>query len=196
MRLLVVGGHAADFVWRVGGTIGKITMLGGQVKIIALTYGERGESGELWREPGQTVERVKEIRQREADHAARILGADFACWDLGDWPVRVTDEVVGQLADLIRQFQPHIVITHTNIDPFNPDHVETSRAVSTARALATGAGVPSAFEIVAPPTLLHFEPQQPELCAFHPNVLVDITETIERKREAMEAIASQNYLVS
>ncbi|MCS7293813.1 MAG: PIG-L family deacetylase, partial [Dehalococcoidia bacterium] len=142
MRLLVVGGHAADFVWRVGGTIGKITMLGGQVKIIALTYGERGESGELWREPGQTVERVKEIRQREADHAARILGADFACWDLGDWPVRVTDEVVGQLADLIRQFQPHIVITHTNIDPFNPDHVETSRAVSTARALATGAGVP------------------------------------------------------
>ncbi len=196
LRLLVVGGHAADFVWRAGGTIGKVTMHGGQAKVVALTYGERGESGELWREPGQTLERVKDVRQREAEAAAAELGAEFECWDLGDWPLRMTDEIIERLAAAIRQFRPHVVMTHTSVDPFNPDHVETSRAVATARALACGAGVPSAFETVEPPSLLHFEPQQPELCAFHPNVLVDITEAIDRKRAAMEAMASQKYLVS
>ena len=32
---------------------------GGAAKVIALSYGERGESGELWKQEGQTVENVK-----------------------------------------------------------------------------------------------------------------------------------------
>ena len=31
MRLLVVGAHAADFVWRAGGIIAKTAELGGEV---------------------------------------------------------------------------------------------------------------------------------------------------------------------
>ena len=49
-RLLVVGAHAADFVWRAGGAIAVTTTGGGSARVIALSYGERGESGELWRE--------------------------------------------------------------------------------------------------------------------------------------------------
>ena len=56
---------------------------------IALSYGERGESGELWKEPDQTVERVKEIRHEEAERAAAVLGADFRCLDLGDYPLEI-----------------------------------------------------------------------------------------------------------
>ena len=61
-RLLVIGAHAADFVWRAGGAIAVATAGGGTARVIALSYGERGESGELWREAGQTVENVKRIR--------------------------------------------------------------------------------------------------------------------------------------
>jgi 4-oxalomesaconate hydratase len=53
-RIMVVGAHAADFVWRAGGVIAKTTQSGGVASVIALSYGERGESGELWKEPGQT----------------------------------------------------------------------------------------------------------------------------------------------
>ena len=75
--LLVVGAHAADFVWRAAGIIAVVTKHGGRASVVALTYGERGESGELWKEPNQTVENVKRIRHEEATHAARFLAQRF-----------------------------------------------------------------------------------------------------------------------
>jgi 4-oxalomesaconate hydratase len=47
-QLLVISAHAADFVWRAAGAIATVTQSGGTAKVIALSYGERGESGELW----------------------------------------------------------------------------------------------------------------------------------------------------
>ena len=46
-RVLVIGAHSADFVWRAGGAIAVCTSAGGIANVIALSYGERGESGEL-----------------------------------------------------------------------------------------------------------------------------------------------------
>ena len=76
--LLVVSAHSADFVWRAGGAIARFVEDGGTAHVIALSYGERGESGELWKEPGQTEERVKEIRHGESMTAAAALGATSA----------------------------------------------------------------------------------------------------------------------
>ncbi len=69
-RLLVVSAHSADFVWRAAGAIATLVAAGGTAEIVALSYGERGESGELWKEDGQTEERVKKIRHAEAETAA------------------------------------------------------------------------------------------------------------------------------
>ena len=195
-RLLVIGAHSADFVWRAGGAIAVTTSAGGEARVLALSYGERGESGELWSEPGQTVERVKEIRHREAERAAGALGAEFACLDLGDYPLEVGKDALVSIADRIREFAPDVVLTHTDRDPFNPDHAAAFFAVERARALAAGAGVPSAFEIVQPPELQLFEPHQPELCNFVPTTFVDITPVIEQKRAAMAEMKAQAYLVT
>ncbi len=193
-RLLVIGAHAADFVWRAGGVIALTTAAGGSARVVALSYGERGESGELWKEPDQTIERVKEIRHGEAERAAAALGAEFACLDLGDYPLEIDRESLTAIADEIRAFAPDVLLTHTDRDPFNPDHAVTFVAVERARALAAGAGVPSAFATVQPPELLLFEPHQPELCNFLPTVLVDITPVIDRKQAAMAEMKAQAYL--
>jgi 4-oxalomesaconate hydratase len=193
-RLMVIGAHAADFVWRAGGVIAVTTAAGGTARVLALSYGERGESGELWREPGQTVERVKEIRHGEAERAAAALGAEFECLDLGDYPLEIDRDGLVAIADRIREHAPEIVITHTDRDPFNPDHAAAFFAVERARALAAGAGVASAFETVEPPELLLFEPHQPELCNFTPTTFVDITPVIERKNAAMAEMKAQAYL--
>ena len=66
-KLLVVGAHSADFVWRSAGAIAVTTSQGGSATVVALSYGERGESGELWKEPDQTVENVKCIRHEQAE---------------------------------------------------------------------------------------------------------------------------------
>jgi 4-oxalomesaconate hydratase len=164
--------------------------------VIALSYGERGESGELWKEPGQTIENVKRIRHEEAERAAAALGASFRCLDLGDYPLEVERDALGRLVDAIRELAPDVILTHTDRDPFNPDHPVAFHAVERARALAAGAGVSSAFDTIAPPELLLFEPHQPELCNFTPTTFLDITVVMERKLAAMAEMKAQTYLQS
>jgi 4-oxalomesaconate hydratase len=162
--------------------------------VIALSYGERGESGELWKEPGQTIENVKHLRHEQASAAAEVVGAGFRCLDLGDYPLTISDAVMEQLAGLFRDLEPDIVLTHTPVDPFNPDHPVASQAVQRARLLASGAGVASAFKNITPPELYFFEPHQPELCEFMPNTFVDITPVMEKKIKAMDCMQAQSYL--
>jgi 4-oxalomesaconate hydratase len=195
-KLLVVGAHSADFVWRAAGTIALVSSQGGTANVLALSYGERGESGALWKEPNQTVENVKRIRHAQASEAAGIVGAAFRCLDLGDYPLVITDAALEKLVELFRDLQPDIVITHTPKDPFNPDHPVACQAVQKARLLASGAGVASAFKRITPPDLYFFEPHQPELCDFEPNTFVDITPVMGQKRQAMEGMTAQSYLQS
>jgi 4-oxalomesaconate hydratase len=193
-RVQVIGAHSADFVWRAGGAVAKAVSLGGKAEVIALSYGERGESGELWKEDGQTVENVKRIRHAEAEAAARHLGASFRCLDLGDYPLQIDADRLLQVAEAIRAFAPEVLITHTATDPFNPDHPVAYAAVDRARSLAAGAGVSSAFATITPPQLFLFEPHQPELCGFIPTVHVDITAVWEQKLAAMSEMKAQQYL--
>lgn len=193
-RLLVVGAHSADFVWRAAGAIARHTTAGGEALVIALSYGERGESGELWKQPDQTEENVKRIRHEEASKAAAAVGASFECLDFGDYPLIVGPDGVQRLAGVMREFKPNIVITHHERDPFNPDHPVAYETTAKARLLTSGAGVASGFETLPPTEFLLFEPHQPELSGFVPTVFVDITPVMDAKVEAMRAMAAQKYL--
>jgi len=192
--MLVIGAHSADFVWRAGGALAVTTSAGGTGRVIALSYGEKGESGELWKEDGQTIENVKKIRHGEAERAATHLGADFRCLDLGDYPLEIDADALERISDEIREFAPDVLITHTDTDPFNPDHPVANHAVGRARSLAAGAGVQSSFKTVRPPEFFLFEPHQPELCNFTPTTFVDITAVMEQKRAAMAEMQAQKYL--
>jgi 4-oxalomesaconate hydratase len=193
-KVLSIGAHAADFLWRSGGALALAAEGGGTASVIALSYGERGEAGELWKQEGQTVEQVKKIRHGEAEAAAAALGAEFRCLDLGDYPLEVGREALDRLVQLIREAAPDVILTHTDRDPFNPDHPVAFGAVERARALAAGAGVASAFETISPPSFYLFEPHQPELCNFTPTTFLDITPVFERKVAAMAEMKSQQYL--
>jgi 4-oxalomesaconate hydratase len=193
-KLLVIGAHSADFVWRAAGTIALTTAQGGAATVIALSYGERGESGELWKEPDQTIENVKRIRHEQAVASAEAVGATFHCLDLGDYPLNITAVALEQLVELFRAEAPNVVLTHTPVDPFNPDHPVAYQAVQKARLLAAGAGVASAFKRIDPPDWYLFEPHQPELCEFVPNTFVDITPVMDKKIKAMAVMQAQSYL--
>ena len=193
-RLMVIGAHSADFVWRAGGACAVTTTNGGEARVVALSYCERGESGELWKEQGQTIENVKKVRHGEAERAAAALGATFESLDLGDYPLQIDGDALILISDKIREFAPDALITHTDTDPFNPDHPVAYAAVNRARGLASGAGVSSAFKTIRPPVFYLFEPHQPELCNFTPNTFVDITPVMEAKLTAMEEMKAQKYL--
>src|ERR1700759_2854667 len=110
-RLLVVSAHAADFVWRAAGAIAMVTKAGGIAKVVALSYGERGESGELWKEPDQTEEKVKAIRRAEGEQAAGVLGANFEGMDLGYYTRDLDLSDIERISGEIRTFTPTVILT-------------------------------------------------------------------------------------
>ena len=120
--VLVFSAHAADFVWRAGGAIALYASRGRRVRILCLSYGERGESQGAWKQPGMTMERVKEIRRAESERAAGLLGAEVRFFDAGDYPLRLSDELLHALVHEYRVSRPELVLTQSYDDPYNPDH--------------------------------------------------------------------------
>ena len=116
-RLLVVSAHAADFVWRAAGYIAVVTAAFGEAHVVCLSYGEHGESPGAWKQPGMTLDRVKEIRRAEAEAAGQVLGATMHFLDQGDYPLPDNQELVLRLADLMRELQPGVILTHSTGRP-------------------------------------------------------------------------------
>ena len=195
-RVQVIGAHSADFVWRAGGAIAKAAAAGGTAEVIALSYGERGESGELWKEEGQTIENVKRDPPRRGRGARPAhLGATFRCLDLGDYPLQIDGDALLAIADAIREFAPDVARSPTPTPTRSTRTTRSPTPPSTARAASPPApACSSAFATIKPPPLFLFEPHQPELCNFTPTVFVDITAVWEQKRAAMAEMKAQPYL--
>jgi 4-oxalomesaconate hydratase len=192
--MLVISAHAADFVWRAGGAIALYASRGWRVRILCLSFGERGESEKMWNQPGVTLEIVKAARRDEALKAAEILGAEIRFFDMGDYPLRPTDAQITDLVNEFRETQPAVVLTHSFLDPYNPDHPEAAQLTMKARVYAQAAGYPGGGKKLGAPPVFMFEPHQPEQCDFKPQVLLDITAVFDKKRQAMEAMVAQEHL--
>ncbi|ROT27248.1 PIG-L deacetylase family protein [Micromonospora sp. HM5-17] len=194
--VLVVSAHAADFVWRAGGAIALSASRGQPVHVLCLTFGEKGESQGLWKQPGMTLDRVKEARRDEASRAAAVLGAEIEFLDAGDYPLRATDELYDRVIATIRRTNPAVILTHAARDPYNLDHALTHEIVLRSRMVAQAAGHDPSSRPIGAPQVLQFEPHQPEQCGFVPNLLLDITEVFDRKVEAMRIMGAQSHLVA
>ena len=194
-RLLVVSAHAADFVWRAAGYIAVVTSAFGEAHVVCLSFGEHGESPGAWKQPGMTLDRVKEIRRAEAEAAGQVLGASMHFLDQGDYPLPDNQDLVLRLADLMRELQPGVILTHAKTDPYNYDHPLAADLTLRARMVAQAQGRPSAHPTLGAPPVFRFEPHQPEMCEFRPDVLVDITPVFDLKQQAMAAMGSQEHLV-
>jgi 4-oxalomesaconate hydratase len=192
---LVVSAHSADFIWRAGGAIALHAKRGWHVKVVCLSFGERGESQKLWKDSTMTVERVKTERQAEAERAGSILGAgDMEFFDLGDYPLRTSLEALDRLADIYQSLRPQWVLTHSLEDPYNFDHPEATRFAQEARVVAQAHGRKGAAAAIGAPPVFLFEPHQPEQCNWKPQVILNISEVWETKRKAFEVMAAQEHL--
>jgi 4-oxalomesaconate hydratase len=192
---LVVSAHSADFVWRAGGAIALHTEKGFAVTVICLSFGERGESAKLWRQSGMTLERVKADRQKEAEAAAEHLGvADIQFWDLGDYPITLSQDSLYRLVDVYRTIRPAFVLSHSRKDIYNHDHPAVTDFAQHARIIAQAHGHNPGQKVLGAPPVFLFEPHQPEQCDWKPNVLFDITPVWKKKRAAIECMAGQEHL--
>ncbi len=194
-RVLVVSSHALDFLWRCGGTMAQYAKNGSEVKVVCLSYGERGESNPVWKKnPGITEEEVKQIKKVEAQTAAEVLGATAAFTDFGDHPMEVSRGKILALTEIIMDFKPSIVLTHMRPDSLNPDHALACEMALSALRCAHGYGVFPGKTPCKNAKIFMFEPAQPDILGFSPDTYIDITEVMDIKEKAMASVESQSYL--
>ncbi|MEZ5843862.1 MAG: PIG-L deacetylase family protein [Hyphomicrobiaceae bacterium] len=192
---LVITAHPGDFVWRAGGAIALHAARGYRMKIVCLSYGERGESQFAWRKAGVTLDEVKAGRRSEAERAAAILGAEIEFFDCGDYPLRPTNAMLDRTVDIYRELNPSFVLTHALEDPYNFDHPTAAHFAQEARVIAQAMGhKPEAYTAYSAAPVFLFEPHQPEQCNFKPDVILNIDDAWARKEEAFQVLAAQQHL--
>ncbi len=193
--VLVVSAHAADFVWRAGGAIALHAQRGYDVTVVCLSFGERGESAKLWKKGGTTLEKVKQARRKEAEAAAKALDVhDIQFFDLGDYPLDLGKTSQFRFVDLIRKVQPTFMMSHSFWDPYNTDHMNTTRFVLECRMIAQAWGHNPGEQVLGAPQVYLFEPHQTEQMNWKPDVFLDITEVWDKKRAAIECMQGQEHL--
>ena len=192
---LVISAHAADFVWRCGGAIALHAKMGYEVTVVCLSFGEKGESARLWKQEGMTLEKVKNARRQEAERAATILGVhQLICMDLGDYPLEMSRANKSSLVQIIRDVQPHFMLSHSQYDPYNTDHMYTTQVVLEARMIAQAWGHDPGEKVLGAPQLYLFEPHQTEQMGWKPDTFLDITQVWDQKRAAIESMEGQEHL--
>jgi 4-oxalomesaconate hydratase len=192
---LVITAHPGDFVWRAGGAIALHAKRGYRMKIVCMSFGERGESQFAWKKTGVSMADVKAGRREEAQRAAEILGAEIEFFDCGDYPLRPTPEMLDRTIDIFREMKPAFVLTHALEDPYNFDHPVAAHFAQEARVIAQAAGhKPDPDRAYAAPPLFLFEPHQPEQCNFKPQVILNIDEVWDQKYKAFQVLAAQKHL--
>lgn len=196
-RILAFSAHAADFCSRSGATLAKYASHGSPVRIVDLTFGERGESGGLWRtRSGISIPDVKLIRRQEAEAAVIILGGEIRFLDWEDYPLVIDRQRIVQLAEEIREWRADIILTHWSNDPLNRDHSTTASAVLRACTVCAAPGLESRFAPLQPPRVFLFESGVPQtdFNQFRPDVYVDVTETFGTKLRALSELKAQQEL--
>lgn len=175
--LLAIAAHRDDVELLVGGTMAKAAAQGHRTGILDLTMGERGTDGSA------------ELRGREADAAAKILGVTARRnAGLPDAGLANNDDTRRLVAGYIRAFRPRVVILPYTAGR-HPDHRIATQLAYDACFLAGLAKYPAPGAPHRPHKLLYALTYRED--AVKPSFVVDITDFIETKMEAMHCYASQ-----
>lgn len=177
LDVLAVMAHPDDAELLCGGTLTKCADRGQRVGVLDLTAGEMGSRGS------------PEVRAREAEAAARIMGLSLRrCLGLPDSRLENTEQSRLALVTHLRELRPTIVVTHWKVGRHR-DHRIASELVRDACFLSALRKLDAAGEPFRPLKLVHATAFRED--ADPPSVVVDITQTLERKLAAIDAYASQ-----
>ncbi|MCS7204073.1 MAG: bacillithiol biosynthesis deacetylase BshB1 [Leptospiraceae bacterium] len=179
-RILCIGAHPDDVEMGMGGTVALLTSQGYEVLILDLTDGEPTPHGS------------PEIRLKEAQKAAEILRAQRLTLDMPNRYLEDTIENRKKIAKVIREFRPNYIFA-PYFDDAHPDHVAASKLADAARFYAklTKSDIPG--EPFYPQRVIYYFPLHIRL-RIMPSFLVDISEYLEIKRQAVYCYESQFFL--
>ncbi|MCX8170492.1 MAG: PIG-L family deacetylase [Candidatus Bathyarchaeota archaeon] len=186
-KILCIQPHPDDVDIAAGGLVAKLAERGCEIAYVTMTDGGAGTlDQEMY------PEKLASIRVLEEEEAAKILGVKKLVWmNYKDSELKPSIEIRNRLISLIREFQPHVILT---VDPWltyeaHPDHVATGILTVEAMLFAMFPHI-NPWDIRA-----GLKPHLTPFVAFYwtrkPNIYVDITGYIDVKFRAISAHKSQ-----
>lgn len=175
--ILIFGPHPDDQELGMGGTIVKLVGQGHKVHLVDMTNGEPTPHG------------TPEKRAVESAAAAKVLGVERTQVGLINRQVTHTVEARHRVAAVIRKHKADWLFVPYPIDA-HPDHMAVTRICEDARfdAKLTKTDIPG--EPCYPKRIIYYFCTHLRL-NFTPNFCIDISDTIDRKIEAVHQYKSQ-----
>jgi LmbE family N-acetylglucosaminyl deacetylase len=189
-RVMVVTAHPDDSEFGAGGTVAKLAREGREVAYVIVTNGNKGSSDRT-----MTPERLAKIREEEQRNAARALGVAHVTF-LGyeDGEVEDTRDLRRDVTREIRRWRPDLIIAQ------NPQRTRNLYASHRDHRITGGVVLdcvyPLARDHMAFPELMpdHEPHKVREVYVMQwedPQLIVDITDTIDLKLKALACHVSQ-----
>ncbi len=190
-RVMVVVAHPDDAEFGCGGSVAKWVKEGKEVTYVILTNGDKG-SGDR----GMTSERLAEIRKEEQLNAAQTLGVGRVRFlEYPDGELEDGRDVRRDVTAEIRHSRPDLLVTQ---NPYRTTNLYAShRDHRIAGGLTLDCVYPLARDHLSFPELLAegLEPHKVREVYLmwweNPEVIVDITDTMDLKLKALACHASQ-----
>lgn len=188
-RALAIGAHPDDIEFYMAGTLLLLRQAGYEIHYLTVASGSCG-SVRL------TAAQTRAVRRREAQQAARLLGAHWHPSFVDDLEILYSLDLLRRLAAIIREVAPTILLTHSPQD-YMEDHTNTCRLAVTAafaRGMPNFRTRPARPAIDGPVTVYHAMPhglRDPLGRPVIPGAFVDTTSVHPLKRQALAAHASQ-----
>ena len=190
-RVLFVAAHPDDADFLAGGTIARLAREGREIAYVIVTNGNKGAG-----DRAITSDQLIAIREAEQRHAARVLGVasvEFLGYEDGE--VEDTRDLRRDVTREIRRWRPDLVITlnprrtYDNFPGWHRDHRTTARVV-------LDCVYPLARDHLAFPELRpDYEPHTVREVYMvqweQPRLVIDITDTMDLKLEAIRCHVSQ-----
>jgi len=177
LDLLAVMAHPDDAELLCGATLIKCASLGRRVGVLDLTAGEMGSTGSVT------------IRAREAAAAAARMGlAERRCAGLPDAALVNDDRSRHLVAAHLRELRPRVVITHWKVGRHR-DHRIASEMVRDACFLSGLRKLDVAGEPFRPFKVVYATGFRED--ADPPDFVVDVTDHVDRKLDALARYTSQ-----
>ncbi|KTD60072.1 PIG-L deacetylase family protein [Legionella shakespearei] len=159
--ILAIGAHPDDVEFGCGGTLARLKSEGCDINILTLSLG--GFGGD------------PQIRKKEAQKAAQLLGANLFLGDFYDTKIDNGIETIQFIESIINKVKPTHVYTHSIFDN-HQDHRSTYQA-----AVIAARSVPNFFCYLSPSSTVDFRP----------NIFINIDKFIDKKQNMIAAYTSQ-----
>ena len=188
---LAVGAHPDDVEFMMAGTLSLLAKAGFETHVLTVANGSCGTAQ-------YSEAEIIRIRRKEADNAARVIGATYHKGLVNDLMVYYEDKLVRKATAVVRDVAPTIVLLPSLAD-YMEDHTISARVTVTAcfcRGMMNYFSIPRRKPTMQDVYLYHAQPYQNRdgmRNVYMPEVVVDVAGEIAVKEKMLCCHVSQKH---